>query len=133
MLTEGYADSIAVAEAGCSAAAVFGSGLHFPQLEHLKRLKPQLILLGFDADGAGLRGTENAEVMLAGRQTARVNWAYYGGKDPSEITLDERMAAIANAVIGAGYPDPLDAMVASRNLAMERWEHIKDDRGSAVG
>ena len=47
-LVEGMADAAAVWATGCPAIAVWGAGLHAPQVEHVTRLNPTAALIGFD-------------------------------------------------------------------------------------
>jgi hypothetical protein len=126
VLGEGYADAVAVAETGLSAAACYGSGLHLPQVEQLKRRHPELVVLGFDADDAGRKGQVNAYKMLYDFDCIAVDWSRFGAKDPAELPLAERVRALRQAVTAAGYPDPLDEMARGRESSLARWEKERD-------
>lgn len=100
-LVEGMADAAAVMETGCAALAVYGSGLHVPQVELLARYNPALVLLGFDMDEAGERGVIGARTLLGSNyRTSRVFWP---GGDPSDTPIDQRRKALVKAVGATDY------------------------------
>lgn len=103
VLVEGYADAIALWEAGISAYACFGAGLHLPQLEHLAILASgKAIALGFDADEAGGLAAERTEQMLD-RECIWIDWSEAGAKDPAELDVTDRRAAVLESVSAQGY------------------------------
>lgn len=132
-LTEGMADAAAVWETGCPGLAVYGSGLHLPQVELLARHNPSLVLLGFDADEAGDRGAAAAITLLADRyRIGRVHWpdAPDGSPgDPSSTPLAERSRVLAEAVISAGYvEDNVTAWQQVREETHSMYQtHLKED------
>lgn len=101
VLTEGAADAMACWAAGVPALACYGSGLHLPQAELLMRVSPVLVVIGFDADDAGRRGAERTQQLLGSRVATSV--AHWHAKDPGDCTADQIRAALADAVVGAGY------------------------------
>lgn len=116
VLTEGYADTCSVREIGPDSYAVYGAGLHAPQLEMVRRLNKKTWLLGFDMDTAGDRATEMAYELLAPEFTyvARIEWPE---KDPAECTPAQRKQAIYAALgsVGSGvYGRPQDLL--------DRWD-----------
>lgn len=125
-LVEGAADAAAVWEVGCPALAVYGSGLHLPQVELLLRTQPRLVLLGFDMDDAGEEATSRAFKQL-GRHTA-MKRVYWPSKDPGECTPAQRRAALTDAVARSDYGEtvvtPWRNNVARSEAAYERF--LKD-------
>lgn len=107
MLVEGAADAAAGWEVGCPTYATYGSGVHAPQVELIARMRPRLILLGFDNDDAGARAKENAEQVLSHiASCAIVAWGRY--KDPAEAPVEERLSAMLRPIPGGLQVDSLD-------------------------
>lgn len=99
VLTEGYADAVAVWEAGAVGLAVYGSGLHHPQRELIARLNVKLVVMGFDSDDAGRtaaqRSTEICNDLTA---TVTALWSDAGAKDPAELPVQARRDVLNAAV-----------------------------------
>ena len=102
-LLEGAADAAAVWETGCPGFAVYGSGLHLPQVELVARLGAKLILLGFDKDERGEEAVSRAFKQL-GRmaEVRRVHWPDRY-KDANETPLTRRRDVLERAVAKADY------------------------------
>lgn len=100
-LGEGPADASAIWETGCPGLAVYGSGVHLPQLDLIARYAPKLILLGFDMDAAGDRATTAATQLLS--SMAIVQTVHWPKKDPGESPVHTRTAALQTAVAQSGY------------------------------
>lgn len=117
-VVEGAADSAAVWELGVPALAIYGSGIHLPQIELIARHNPRLILLGFDMDDAGESGVERAFHQL-GRmaELQRVRWS---AKDPGELDPKARMADITRAVRRSSY-------VGSASTTLHSWAQRVED------
>lgn len=108
-LVEGAADASAVAETGAMAAALYGSGIHAPQLDLVMRLNPKLVLIATDADDAGRTGAEQTAKSLAGLVDCEfVDWEKGGKKDPAETELEVRRELLAEAVVAASYGQHAD-------------------------
>lgn len=102
VLTEGYADAVALREVGITAHACYGAGIHQPQVEQLMRLNPDLVLLGFDMDDAGRRAAEMTRLTLDDRvDTALVSWPE---KDPGDCTPEEREEAMIQTLVDVRGP-----------------------------
>lgn len=100
-LVEGAADAAAVWETGAPALAVYGSGLHAPQLEMLVKFAPRLILLGFDMDDAGELAVSRAFKQC--KAIAPLRRVYWKAKDPGESGVAARSAALQKAVTASDY------------------------------
>lgn len=100
-LVEGYADAAAVWQTGCPALAVYGSGLHLPQIEILAQHRPKVVLLGFDMDEAGEKAVTRAFSQI-GRmaELVRVKWS---ANDPADVPLEARKGDLRRAVARSGY------------------------------
>lgn len=112
-LVEGAADAAAVWETGCPALAVYGSGIHLPQIELIARHNPSLILIGFDMDDAGDKGAERAVHQL--KQMARLYRVKWSAKDPGEIPVEKRLEDLRTAVSRSGY-------VGSTSTTLHSWK-----------
>lgn len=126
-LVEGAADATACWEVGCPAFAVYGAGVHLPQVELLARFNPKVILLGFDMDEAGERAVTRAFTALSSMADLhRVRWLE---KDPGEMTPTERRRALVRAVRRSDYGVDVvprwDAYVADRKEAYRK--HVEGE------
>lgn len=102
VLTEGAADAAAVIEAGVPAYACYGAGLHAPQLELVRAMRPELVLCGYDMDEAGERAAAQAYEALAPLcEVGFIDWGT--GKDPAEIAAQDRLQAVLDAVHGTHW------------------------------
>lgn len=101
VLVEGKADQAALLEVGATAFAVYGSGVHLPQIELINRLNPKLILLGFDSDNAGRDATLRTQDAFEGRDTAVVDWLNFN--DPADAPPAARIACLNQAVVTSPY------------------------------
>lgn len=119
VLVEGAADAISLWEVGIPAYAVYGSGLHLPQVEYVKRFKPSVIVLGMDADDAGERGAGLSMAALADLpvDVVRVTWPE---KDPAECTQEQRISTIAS-VVGQGYVPNWQQAAANSQTAYAKY------------
>lgn len=101
VLVEGAADAASVWEVGCPAFAVYGSGLHLPQIELVARLQPGVVLFGFDMDDAGEEATSRGYKQLSRMgELRRVRWPK---SDPNECAPSQRLAALTKAVGNTRY------------------------------
>lgn len=101
VLVEGAADAAACWEVGCPALAVYGAGVHRPQLELISRFNPSVVLMGFDMDLAGERAAQaGLESMKNNYQVARVTWLL---NDPAEAVPEDRAIDLIRAVSSTGY------------------------------
>lgn len=101
VLVEGYADAVSCWEVGIPALCVYGSGIHYPQLEILFRRAPREVVLGFDMDKAGDLATQRAVSALDGtiEICPRITWPK---KDPGDCTPQQRLDAVGS-VTGEKY------------------------------
>lgn len=115
VLVEGAADQVAMLEVGIPTGAVYGSGLHAPQVELIKRKKPELVVLGFDDDEAGRRATRQTLTALSGCafDIATVTWPK---KDPAECSPTQRLSTVCS-VVGEGYLEHWSNAVAHMQAA----------------
>lgn len=119
IVTEGYVDAIALAEAGIgTAVAPLGTALTEEQLELLWRAGPEPILC-FDGDAAGLnaayRGLDRALPMIAPERSL-----YFvllpDGMDPDDVVRVKGVQAMRDLLAGAR---PLVDLLWSRELEAE--------------
>lgn len=132
-LVEGMADAAAVWETGCPALAVYGSGLHVPQLEILARYNPKVVLLGFDMDEAGWQGVHGALKLLGSRYMCeRVHWPRKEG-DPSATPYAKRSRALSEAVSRTDYlEDCSSAWRENRERISAAYDtHLKEDHAAS--
>ena len=119
VVVEGKADATAVGETGAYARSAYGSALHRPQIELLRRMAPKLILLAFDADEAGYKGAVDAEKSLSGDnvEIGFVDWSMNSPKatDPAELSVQERVDVLLESVRGTRYG-------AKHDLEVRWWE-----------
>jgi hypothetical protein len=114
-LTEGASDAVAISETGCYANAMYGAGVHFPQIELIQRRSPRLILLAFDDDDAGNRAAERAYDQLRDvAELARVDWSREEQKDAAGVPLERRLELLLETVGGTKYG-------ASQRDVLARW------------
>lgn len=115
VLVEGRADAAALWEMGIPAYACFGAGLHHPQLEQVARLRPDLVLLGFDADDAGQRAIHGftatngktqpgaMELLRRTYEVAAVDWSEIDVKDAAGAAPKDRIDLIGRTVAATHY------------------------------
>ena len=115
VLVEGAADEAALREVGIPARAVYGSALHHPQVEYIKRIAPKYVLLGMDTDDAGERGARQSFHTL-GQIDAEVGRIRWPANDPAECTPAQRLAAVGS-VLPPEYRDLWSSAVAIMQAA----------------
>lgn len=121
VLVEGAADASAVWQVGAPGFAVYGSGIHLPQVDLVARMEPRLIMLGFDMDEAGEKAVTRAFGALAGiAPLVRVRWPR-GAKDPAGTPIGIRKDILHRAVTEAGYGDVVPQWTAWRRDAQLRY------------
>lgn len=132
-LVEGAADACALHEVGVPAHAVYGSGLHAPQVDLVMAMSPRLVLLGFDSDEAGERATEQTYAALSGLvQVGVLRWE--AGKDPADCSPEQRLETVLQTVGAASYGvTPQDvAKHARRYVAQAKQFYVEENqRGEA--
>ena len=95
-LVEGAADAVSLWQVGAGGLAVYGAGIHMPQIELLVRYNPKVILIGFDMDEAGESAASRAFKQL--RRIAPLARVYWPKKDPAECTPSQRRQVLLRAV-----------------------------------
>ncbi len=100
-VVEGAADAASVWETGCPAVAVYGSGLHMPQVELMVRYNPRVILLGFDMDDAGEKAVTRGFKQVG--RIATTKRVYWPENDPAATPWPARRRALLKAVGAANY------------------------------
>lgn len=108
VLVEGAADVMALHQSGIpdnwTALGVFGAGLHFPQVQILADWSPKVVIAAFDDDPAGHHATERAQSQLADiAPVVSVGWATFGGKDPGEVPVPQRVSGIRATLQATTY------------------------------
>lgn len=110
-LVEGAADATAGWEVAMPTFGCYGAGIHQPQIELLAQISPKLVLLGFDADEAGVKATDRTiEALQNNYETATIDWSTVGAKDPADTSCEGRLEAISEAVASSRYGRNSDAM-----------------------
>jgi DNA primase len=113
VLLEGAADVMSLQQAvlpsGWAAVGVFGSGLHYPQVEIVARLNPTVIVAAFDNDKAGRDAAQRAHEDERLTDVAPVvshRWSSLrGASDPAELPPEDRIPALRNTLRAAGFGD----------------------------
>jgi DNA primase len=102
-LVEGATDAMALWEVGREIAvfAVMGSSLGTVQLDLISKCDPVNVVLAFDQDEAGNKAAAEASGMLRRRgiRTVRAAWDRDLGKDPGELTLEDRRNMLVTALV----------------------------------
>jgi hypothetical protein len=119
VIVEGKGDATAVGEVGAYARCAYGSALHLPQRELIRRMAPRLVLLGFDADLAGAKGAVESAKLLA-KDNIEIGWVDWSLLDPShhdpaDCDPQERTDILLKTVSGTRYG-------ATRELDRAWWE-----------
>jgi Toprim domain-containing protein len=103
VLVEGASDVLALHKweppPQCCVVAVYGSGLHAPQAEIIKRISPHRVVVAMDSDDAGERGNERSLERLheLGVPGSVFHWSQMGIGDAGEATSDPWPDIIASA------------------------------------
>jgi len=116
VLVEGAADAASLWEVGIPAYAVYGSALHHPQIEFLKRAKPTTIVMGMDMDVAGERGVSLSWQVLNGKTMAQIKRARWPQGDPADCTPVQRVQSLVS-VVGDRYLRQWSQAVATMQAA----------------
>lgn len=102
-LVEGATDRMAMWEADPEVAtfATLGSSLGTVQLDLIAKCDPRTVVLAFDQDAAGHKAAEEAAAMLRpwGITTVRPRWDRDLGKDPGELTIEQRRNILVTALV----------------------------------
>ena len=127
VVVEGAADATGVWEVGAPGFAVYGSGVHMPQIDLIYRMAPKLILLGFDNDDAGEKAVSRSYGELARiAPVKRVRWPHRF-KDPAATPLNTRKEILHRTVTDAGYGDVVPQWTAWRQAAQLRYDrHLEE-------
>lgn len=121
VLVEGYADACSLWEIGVPAAPVFGSALHFPQVELLLRMRPDHVVLGMDDDEAGHRGRAISLSALSrtALDVSTMTWHY--AKDPAACTPEQRRRRLVS-VVGEQYLPKWEEAASDMKAAYQRHQ-----------
>ena len=108
VLCEGAGDVMALQQAGLpegwNAVGCYGAGIHYPQVSLVANMAPRVVVAAFDDDLAGQAANERAYVSIDDLAPVLSHrWSTFGGKDPGEIPLAERIPALTSTVTAAGY------------------------------
>lgn len=123
VLVEGAADAAAMSEVGIMAHAVYGSGVHTPQVAMVAAMAPRLVLFAFDGDDAGRRATElSYDALHQLVPTGLVQWDE--GSDPASSEPGVRLDKVLHSVAGGLYG------VTSAQVAAEASELVSTIRTS---
>lgn len=99
VVTEGPLDAVSVWSAGIPAVAQFGSSLSEEQVQLLRQLGLDKIVLFYDNDKSGRQATEQAIELLRGNFLVhRVKYNRADGKDPGELSRASIERRVDNAV-----------------------------------
>lgn len=98
-ICEGQIDALACWQAGINALAIFGSSISNNQVEMMKQLDAQFLVLFLDDDEQGWEGNEKIKSKL-GRHFAisEVDYTGYEGLDPASIPSNALYNLAINAV-----------------------------------
>ena len=98
VITEGATDVVACWDAGFYAVGTYGAVLHGDQLTQIAAFNPDLVLLAYDMDEAGIKGAKRAMEGLStlGFWTVRARWD--GGKDLNDLDVETRRETLLHAI-----------------------------------
>lgn len=97
-LTEGQVDALAMWDAGIQAVAMGGSSLSRKQAQAMRELAPRRVTILPDNDLPGRQAVSRAKEMLTGMQVYVGSYDSDWGKDPAELTRDQRVRMYQTAV-----------------------------------
>ena len=111
VLVEGAADVMAMQQGrepkGMTTRGVYGSAVHFPQVELIARMAPEIIVTAFDDDEAGRAGMalalENEHLSDIARVVSHRWTSVRGASDPAELPASTRIKAIKDTLHAVGY------------------------------
>jgi DNA primase len=94
LLVEGASDVMSLARwrppRGVGVAGVYGAGIHAAQIDLVKRMSPQHVIVAMDADDAGRNANTRSVEALRESSVAAVvhDWEHNGVRDPGELKED---------------------------------------------
>lgn len=99
VVTEGATDVVACFDAGFNAVGTYGAILHGDQLMQIQALHPDILILAYDMDEAGVKGAKRAMEGLnaMGFWTVRARWD--GGKDLNDLSISDRKKILTDTVV----------------------------------
>mgnify|MGYP000900440286 CR=1 FL=1 len=98
VVTEGATDVVACFDAGFNAVGTYGAIMHGDQLSQISALRPDILVLAYDMDEAGMKGAKRAMEGLnaMGFWTVRARWD--GGKDLNDLDVETRRETLLHAL-----------------------------------
>lgn len=110
VLVEGASDVMAVEQSGIpkgwSVNGCFGSGIHYPQVELVARMAPDVIVAAFNDDRAGLSAIVRAcsdEHLLEVAPVLSHRWSSVGANDAGSAPTRQRTASLRQTLTASGY------------------------------
>jgi len=100
-LVEGIFDCLRLKSLGVDnvIATHGGIGKHSPKVKRLMRLRPRIIYLGFDSDGAGEKFKEVIREQFDG-PLIDLDWSKVGAKDPGDLQSKEDLRTVLKTQSG---------------------------------
>lgn len=106
VLVEGAGDVMALHghPSSWTVLGCYGAGVHAPQVDLLRRLNPDLIVLAFDDDDAGRAAMSRSSDML-GTLTHVVSypWGSIGAKDPGDLPAGRAVQGLTDYLAATGH------------------------------
>lgn len=101
VVTEGATDVVACFDAGFNAVGTYGAILHGDQLHQIAAMKPDVLVLAYDMDEAGIKGAKRVMegLQTMGFWTVRARWD--GGKDMNDLSITDRKEVLTRAALAA--------------------------------
>jgi len=100
VLVEGAADAIALWEVGIEAFAIYGTRPSDVQMNLIRKVDPERVVVAFDQDSPGRRAAAAVSTFLYGEMEVVIAmWDDNRGKDPAELTPEERTSYIGSLII----------------------------------
>jgi len=110
VLVEGASDVMACEQDGVpkgwTVVGCFGSGIHFPQIELVARMAPEVIVAAFNDDRAGLSAIVRActdENLLAIAPVLSHRWSSVNANDAGAAPTRQRIASLRATLTASGF------------------------------
>ena len=98
VVTEGATDVVACYDAQYNAVSTYGAVMHGPQYSQIVAMNPDVVLIAYDMDEAGVKGAKRVMEGLKplGFFATRVRWE--GGKDLNDLDVETRRKVLDEAL-----------------------------------
>lgn len=98
VVTEGATDVVACYDAGFHAVSTYGAMMHSNQLDQIRALTPEVLVVAYDMDEAGIKGGKRVMEGLRSMGFWAVRARWDGGKDLNDLTVENRREILQQSV-----------------------------------